>query len=716
MMLKLNSGYLDFNGDIEMILQSKTVDTLETSGDFSFEFSLPPTGNNIGKLDVKVNSINKSAYRMLACSIEDYGNKVRDGYLRVERSTREGIFCSFFSGNFNWFNIFGERKMFECDMSEFREPRSSVTPSSIITSSWADTEWITYPLLDTGALQDAIRTNLEDDFTPVVYIKSVMFQLFQKNGLKLSGDLLKDTLYNILVATSNAVDGDEFTMAKYSFYAGKTAVQGITTVASKVTFPILTFPFFEDEVSAYVNSIYTAPVNLGGEVDILLNLDSSETWTLEIYVNGISEYSITKTSAQIRFTFSTAGLLSDELNIDEDDEVEIYLSIAAGTTNITDGSWRFTVNRLADVYPQSMFSSMTQKDFIRSIFTMFNVIATYDDYTKTVTCNLMAGLNTKPEQDFSEFAEGSEIDFTQIISDFGRLNVFKHLPDDGEDTTAYNKQSKIPYGAGSIESPNDFTEGLNEISTEFTAPFSYYNKNIEANLLKLGYYEFTYDDEVIVISSAADDGGFVEFTTATDHGFEQLDFIYIRSTSTGEYVGLGRVRDVDSTTQFTVQRVDWGGTTVTGEVSKATRTIIQKDNVFIMANIANMAVSDFSGRSTQVYSTTAYVNMSYAYFLKTNLNLPIDDYRESPAFGNPEIPGFSMITLKDKYYQVTVNIINDPTQVVQTMFVPKATFLNIDVSKPVRVRTADFDGKFFLQRIEGYLGSDKPCTFYLVKI
>jgi hypothetical protein len=155
---------------------------------------------------------------------------------------------------------------------------------------------------------------------------------------------------------------------------------------------------------------------------------------------------------------------------------------------------------------------------------------------------------------------------------------------------------------------------------------------------------------------------------------------------------------------------------VTGEVSKASLTESEPDNVFLAVNIPNMLVSDFSSASTIEYANSQYSNIAYAYFLKTNLNLPIDKMVSTPAFDNPEMSGFSQVALLDKYYQITTSMVNNPVKVVATMYLPESVFKMFDFSRPVRLKTQDFNYRFFCQSIEGYQGSEIPCVMNLIKI
>jgi hypothetical protein len=47
---------------------------------------------------------------------------------------------------------------------------------------------------------------------------------------------------------------------------------------------------------------------------------------------------------------------------------------------------------------------------------------------------------------------------------------------------------------------------------------------------------------------------------------------------------------------------------------------------------------------------------------------------------------------------------------------PEVVYRNLRFDQAVVLKTEDFTGSFFIQKIEGYVGSHKPCTVELFRL
>jgi hypothetical protein len=719
MTIRIGNEYLDFDQNVEVLKRAKTIDTIDSAGDFSYAFTLPDTAKNRKHIKLGVNRSDKNIYRNIPCIVENQGNQVYFGFIRAERSVEEGIECSFFSGNNNWFNAIEGLKIYELDLSQFALPIVNISPSPIIPASWTATEGITFPFLDRGRLKNWSSRNLDtEDFFPMVYMKSVLPAIFQQNGFKVTGDLFNDSLYNnIVVGSGNRVAAPSSEgIASRNSFVGKGS-QSINTVPQIVTFTNESYPFFDG--GNFTANRYSADLDLDINVDIDLSLDASETYVLELYKNGVQAYVIEGTGDEISTSFND----NNAIGLEPGDYLEVFMSIDTGTVNITEGSVRFTVIRLNKIYPQFLFGNMSQSEFVYNVFTMFNIIADYDQFTKTVTLNLFKDISNKPEQDLSEYIDSYEVDYTEVIGELSKRNLFVYEEGEDEDQITYNEENPIPWGGGSIDPENDFINGESERTVSFAAPYSYYNEKFKANLESTGTHKFSDAGDPIEIIDVTLSGSSALFQTSEPHNFSQLDYVWITdvavgSNSIGYYIGIGRIATVPNPDLFTVQNLDFqavGAGVITGHVKKMTLTITDTDKVFIGINIPNMLVSDFSGLSSIEYGS-ARTRMAYMYFFKSNINKPIDNMRESLSFGATPKSGYNQITLLDKYYDVTRRYLNDPVKVISQMHIPFKVFNALDFSRPVRLRTVDFDIKSFLSNIEGWVDSDVACKTENIKL
>lgn len=709
MILKVNNEFIYLPDQPELVEQCKTADLLDSAGDFSYQFSIPNTAETRRILGIV-------AYDNFEVDAElvSNGHTVFAGILVVENIDIE-IACSFMSGNTNWFALLGNKRISEIPiqyLERFKVPLFVVNPSPFLVATWTNTEGIAAPLVDRGRLRNLDNDLLESgDFLPMAFIKTIMIAIMNSNGLKIQGELLTDGLYNTLVAGS-AVSMD--TSLPYfdglAILVGKNA-QTLNTTPQKVTFTLTSFPYYvgsfdtwDSTLSRYLN----IPINFQGKALIDFSFSTSVTYTIELRINGVTTDTITGTGVSV----------TDELNLpspDEGDYFEIWASISSGTADILDaGSLRVTVTRLTHYYPHFLFGPMTQADFVRSVFTMFNVIPTYDKETKTVTANLFENLRHKTGVDLSQYLDRYEINTSEILADLAKDNIFQHQDNDTEEIEAFNASSEIPFGAGVFRPSSRVLNGDNTIETSFTSSKDYFNTWMRASLMDLSTMKFEISESLIDIVSVADNGsGRPLVTTAEEHNLNQLDFFTISDTSNNEYLGLGQVASIPSPTQFVIARADFGST-ATGKVAATTKNVsTDSGTVYIASYFPNMLVSDFSFNSTINYGAL-YTRVAWAFFLKEGFGLQIDNLRKSPAFGKGE-NNFSL-TLMDSYYDLYRRSMDKPIKVKATMNIPEVVYHNLDFSEPVILNTPEFSWKFFNPKVTGYKGSEFKCVFELIKL
>lgn len=712
-MIRIGNEYLEYDGMPEVVRQVKSADTIDTAGDFSYSFSIPLTNNNVRILKIGINRTDTLVPYRIDCTIEELGTAIYSGYLRIEAVTNN-IELSFFSGNSEWFADLQGKFIYNLDLSQFKLPIVNTDPNPTIPATWTVTEGIVYAFgPDVGYFKNWSGFRLPSTaFKQMVYVKNVMNAIFQQNGYKMAGELLTESRYINSIAGADDGDGVSGTPSirkSRSAFVGKTT-QSINTTPQLVTFTDTSYPYYVGNQTNFAGNRYTATEDISVAVKVNLTLDASTDYILELYINGASAYTVSGTGSTISIGFNDG----DAISFDEGDYAEVFMSVNSGTVNITTGDVTYKQIRFDAEYPQFLFSDMSQTDFVRSIFTMFNVVASFDPYTKTVTMNLFKNIDSV-QQDLSQYLEGTELNFTEPLDDFSKNNIFQYEASDDEDQQAYNEGELVPYGGGNISPVNEFLDGTNEKEVRFSSSFSYYNEKLQANMMGLGIVDFD-QGAAFSITSVADNGsGIALFTTAEPHGLNQFDYAEISSTSTGQYLGIGLVNSVPSDTTFTIQYLAFEsfgsvGFTGSGFVLSSSTNISGK--IFIMINIPNMLVSDFSHKSTINYSGTLYDRVAYAYFVKSDLGLPIDNYKEVLAFANPVDNGFTGITLLDSYYGHTKKYLDNPVKIRGRFRMPYHVFNNLDLTKSIRVKTAEFNSLCFSQKMVGY----NPCEIELIQL
>src|SRR5688572_22767396 len=134
MMLKIGSEYLEFNADVEMERQGKVFEALDKSaGDFSYEFEIELTNNNIRILKFPFpDNISKNVKHKVQAELTgDNGITLHYGFIRIQGIVSRIAYCSFFSGNNNWFGMLSGN-LSEIDFSDLQVEQTEAN----IISSW----------------------------------------------------------------------------------------------------------------------------------------------------------------------------------------------------------------------------------------------------------------------------------------------------------------------------------------------------------------------------------------------------------------------------------------------------------------------------------------------------------------------------------------------------------------------------------------------------
>lgn len=714
MMIKVNGEYLEGQVTPEIVRRAKTFSTLDESGDFSYQFDAPDIAENRRKLGIY--DISNLSNLFPEASIESKNIPIHIGNLRIEGIEDGLITLSFFSGNTNWFKSLTGR-VYDIDLSQFKIPLVNTSPSATLVDTWDNTEGIIFPLLDRGKLFDwASRRLSTGDFLAMTYLKDIVRGIFTHHGFKVNGELFNDALFNTtIVGSANPFDISFPFNTGMSAYPGKTASQTINTTPAIVTFPITTYPFHNGTWSPWDISVsrYTAQQDVDLSIKIDAKFTAVVTYTFELRINGVEVETITGTDSAVSNGFNE----SNAIRFDAGDYFEVWGFIDIGSASITSGSLKVDVIRLPYIFPQYLLADMTQAEVISSVFLMLNVISDYDPFTKTVTCNLFRNIDKKESQDLSEYINSYKIDFIDILSDVSQHNYFQYQNSLSSMASDFRDVYELDFGAGDLRVFNEGLTRESSVDSDFTGSFDYYNTKFGANLMAIGTDTYESTGEAINIISVTNSGGDALFTTDEAHGFKQLDYVRLDNMINGVYHGLGyeglsQVLTVPTDTTFTLQNIPFNSAG-TGQVFSVSRNVGRPNDVFIASVIPNYLVSNFSVFNTINYSGTSYNRIAYSYFLKPNAGLAVDEMRETLAFGKPF--GFTNITLLEKNYSSSEAMFNNPVKIRALMSLPETVYKDLDFSKPVRLKTKDFDSNFFVELIKGYIGSEFECEVELIK-
>lgn len=740
-MIKVDSSFIKLNDEPVIVKQAKTPDLLDAAGDFSYQFTIPNTAEIRSIIGVK--SIYTESFNVNAELVTDDGIALYVGILNVEGIQKYVINCSFLAGNSDWFNLLADKMVYDIPISylaQYKEPilhrfagadGLPVTPNANLVANWDNTEGIVFPFVDLGRLKYWSTTfTRSEDFMPWTFIKHIMAAIFQSNGLLFEGDLFKDGLYNQLIVGTAFTNNTTLPYFEgMSMNVASSANQTINTTPAVMTFDLTTFPWYVGSFNPWNGTdTYTVPLGFYGYLSVDFDFSTSVDYTIELMINGVSESTIEGTGAEVSAYFRqvTPGIYRPTTYLfTEGDTVQIMVSIASGSASLLDGSSiKLEVKELREYYPQFLVGEMTQGDFIRSVFTMFNVVSSYDPISHTVTCSLFKNLPNQTVDQTSNLSD-YEIDTIEVLQDLGKQIVFRHQEGITEEARDYNKVTDIPFGAGVIESENRLLTQRKEVETYFTAGMDYFNERFRASLIDIGGINVEFVGDVEDFDTVTDDGsGNAVFRTVDrdgnpkDHNLTNDDLVMITGTANGEYLGMGLI-NVGSLfglfpDQFIVRRLDFVSDT-TGRWQRVRQTLpSNSENVFLAVYVPKSPVSNFSKLSAINYGSTAYNEMPWAYFLKQTYGVPFDNLILSPAFGQSEI--YTMHTILDAYWGLYREAMRNPVKLKARMHFTESEYLNIRFDRAVTINTEEFSGMFFKQKLSGYVGSHKGCDDEMIKI
>jgi hypothetical protein len=707
MMLRVNNEYLDFNESITQDRKAKLFEEIDSvDGDVSFEFEIYLSSQNAKILDFPYpDSSSKRVYQAIdADAMDNSGQLVSKGFIKIERKIGDTLFCSFWGGNSNWFaGLTGN--MNDLRLSQYDQEQTEAN----IVSSWTANEGIVWPLIDTGALSLRSYFNLKvEDFAPAFYVKTLFKEIFQQSGFKITGELLNDWRFNNLIVASNGRSIEEIN--NRSSYVLKNTVQTVAPSSLDViTYDDdSTYPYFDGSQDNFslVTNRYTADVRMRARVDLSVTLDNvTATNTILISVSGVT--------VKIELQGGNQITLSANVLLDAGDYVTTGLFSGFGV-DITQATLRVTPTYIYQAFGAASVPKWTKQDFVSEVIALFNVIPAFDPYTRTVTFNIFDKLKDKEPIDLSEFVENIETDYSEFISDYGKENLFFYQETDIDNLNEYNISTFLKYGTGVVEVDNDFLEDSVEVlESDFASPISYVNGSFEMSLERIPFVELE-DDVSTTFSGVQDDGsGGSQFNVADDI-FEVNDLVRIEGVNT-TYDGEWMVTTVGA--GFIRVRGSFFDVNTTGTITRLIHQFTTEDNVYLFMNIPNYPVADASENTGLYLESTLRNNIAIAYFNLLNTGQPINDaYKQGLSFGAIQDPLFYQRTMLQDYWATFGRMLNDPVKLKADAYLPWKVHNQIDFLRPIMIKTLESTNLYYCNREIGYENSYTPAEIHLIKL
>lgn len=711
MNIKVNNQYLDFNGKIDIDRQVKLFDESgEAIGDVSYDFTVPDTSKNNSIFQLfSIDQSGKTIYSKIPAVLESSGAPVYFGFIKVGRCRDGEIECTFFSGNSSFFSIL-DFKLKDFDFSSFNVEWTFTSISARETA----TTGIIFPVINTGAMTSRSYPNWQlDDMHPFIYTHTVIKYLLNRNGIKLEGDILNDWRFNHLITSNNSAGQPQEEINNRSTSVGKTIDQSIGTSPTKVTFHLETDPYYVGDLWDTSTDRYTADYKSVVDITVSIEIDSgSEFMHFYIFKNGTEEREIFGDTAT-----SNGNKTINNYPLEPGDYIEFYADVESGTGSIL--SYYLTIKpvRLYNVFTQYLLPDVTAKEFVSSVFELFNPVINFNAVSKTVTVNLFKRVIRNSELDISQYIDSKSIetDFSELMENYGKLNNFLYSESDTEAAEKYNNNNVLPYGSGQIDSENELSVSSSDIISSLFIATAEDNKNPLSSFLPvLNWRSLDESSELSNEGVSLTNSSGLIFTAS---GYTVGDVVRVYNSTNEAYNGEWIVSSATSTT-FRVAGLTY--------IGNATADIVKLDIIYesteeqaLLLALPNISINSFSNLTLMYYADASGVNgaasPATAYFHKPLQGLDVDDYKESLSFGDVEIINAHQISILQSYWRDFEMIIKDPVKVMATAHFPKPVFNKL-FDGPLRLKTNKFNTKFFCNKVTGYESSHLPCEVELIKI
>jgi len=742
MNIKVNNQYLDFNEPVDIERQVKLFEEAATTvGDFSYSFTIQATTKNRSIFDLfSINQSGKRIYTKIPAIMENSGAPVYFGYIKVERDNEDEIQASFFSGNSNWFNDL------DFDLRDFDFSQYNVDWTlAVISSLESATTGVLFPVIDTGSVSERSYVNWHiDELHPFIYVKSAIQTLLNKSGIKLSGDILKDWRYNNLITSNADAATPQDEINNRATNVNKTIAQTINLIPELITFPNTTGIYFPGDLWSTVNHEFTADVRMIIEVEVTASITTGggNIGSIILYKNGavITPGDIMSSSG---ISYAVNAVTPETVNasvtmaLNPGDVINFRGSAVIGNYDINSATLKITPSRLQYVFASYLMPDVKAKDFVASVFAIFNPVINYDQYSKTLEVNLFKNIIREPELDISEFVDAKSIehDYVELMENYGQSNLLLYSESDSDIVEAYNKGSVIPFGAGVILSENETAQASADIlQSDFVAAMEGQKNPFKTFLPKLAWRSLSETDISFYAASGAipatDPGPGLTFSSSIleNVGISPGDIIKIydarpdtpgddvssyngewmvTSSTSGGGVGSFRVAGLAYTYDARVNIVKLQIDFESNDEQALLLALPSKD-VLDFTYVSAMLYFDSSGPSSVSFPATAY-------FYKPLQGLNIDEYTEGLSFGPVNISNAHQITMIESYWRDFERIVKDPVKLIAAAFFPKSIFDRL-FNGPLRIKTKRFNCLFFMNRTVGYQEKSLPCDIEAIKL
>jgi hypothetical protein len=377
-----------------------------------------------------------------------------------------------------------------------------------IEDSWDRFEWVegadnyVYPLVDYGLSDDMITFPLKN-FKPAVFVTEILKRIFSEAGFVINADIFESFYFRkLLLITAEKNITKEVT--KLLEQTTNLYIEEVTNVQTYSH--LLTFINVEDDGFDITNGgtrftwTKAQPLNTGLTLNVTIQFEalqvvSDSAWAINVNRNGGSIF-----GDGFNILFVTIGQtntwnveISGGVTLQQGDYFEVELSCTAigglndiQTEVVIQPNGVFAIGNTVPTAVEleegdemkiqyTMPKSMKQRDFLKSIISMYNLYVTQDRLQTNV-------LEIIPYNEFFKAFKNEALDWTDKLDQSQEISItplselsakeYRLLFDDDQDywSTFYKTKFNRVYGESRQIVPNDFVLETKSVKVVFGAP------------------------------------------------------------------------------------------------------------------------------------------------------------------------------------------------------------------------------------------------------
>lgn len=350
-------------------------------------------------------------------------------------------------------------------------------------------------------------------------------------------------------------------------------------------------------------------------------------------------------------------------------------------------------------------------EVIKWLIFSFGCVAYFDEYSQTLTLNLLDKFEKEDADDWSQYLVSAEIEHDKV----SQHNYIRAEESPEEEIQEYNKSNAVSWGEIDIQSGRD-DESENDV---YVSPFLIPRDAIGDAPLQWAtpYVEFVKleDDKAIPYTSVSDLGGKARFNVASGLSLESADKAVFRVVDdSGIYTGIHLPNIIGSPTDVRFDSYADFISTSTGTLFKQRVTKVSAGHRVLVC-IPNLDVKQFTMYTNLNYRTVGDdTRAAYAYASKPRYPYStLLGHKQGLHYGEVSQTGYNDITLTESHLNKFKKMVINPP-VLGRFILPEAVFQKWKFNKFIYLKTEKLSGYFVVQKIDQYVGGSVEVEIELM--